>query len=175
MNDSKQDIENIDISYASEIQIVEFISRKKLDLGRLVNDVLLANGYRTQVSPFGNDGSVDLLADGGIGPLGFALPRIAVLVKPDTELADPDLAELECFLALSGAANGLFVSWTGFTDTAKTEAHRLFHQAKFWDVSQVIQMLKASYENLSVSLRSDLPLKPVWSIDKSFVDNVVRS
>jgi hypothetical protein len=58
--------------------------------------------------------------------LGFGLPRIAVLVKPGSEMADPNAAELEAFLALSGAAQGLFVSWIGFTDAAKKEAARLF-------------------------------------------------
>ncbi len=126
---STPNIEDLDVKMVSETQIVEFISRNKISLSRLVNEILLAIGYQTRVSQFGNDGSVEILADGKIGPLDFALPRIAVLVKPDIDLANPDLAELETFMALSGAANGLFVSWIGFTDLAQKEAGRLFHQA----------------------------------------------
>jgi predicted Mrr-cat superfamily restriction endonuclease len=149
---STLDIENLDIAMLSETQIVEFISRNKLDLSRLVNETLIANGYKTRVSQFGNDGSVDILAEGKIGPFGFTLPRIAVLVKPDIDLADPDLAELEAFMTLSSAANAMFVSWTGFTDASKAEAGRLFHQAKFWDVSQLVNVLKANFEKVSNSL-----------------------
>lgn len=158
---SMLDIENIDIDLVSETQIVEFISRNELGLSRLVNEVLIASGYRTLVSPFGKDGSVEILADGKIGPLGFVLPRIAVLVRPDIDLASPALTELEEFVALTGAANALFVSWTGFTDLAKKEAGRLFHQTKFWDVSKIVEMLRVSYDHLSDSLKSDLRLTMV--------------
>jgi predicted Mrr-cat superfamily restriction endonuclease len=70
----------------------------------------MAQGYRTSGSPFGDDGSVGMVADGGNGPFGFVLPRIAVLVKSGSEAANPDINEMEKFVALSGAAQGLFVS-----------------------------------------------------------------
>jgi restriction system protein len=163
---STLDIENLDVQMVGESQIVEFISRSEISLSRLVNEILLAIGYETRISSFGKDGSIDILADGVIGPLGFALPRTAVLVKPDIDLADPDLAELEAFMALSSASNGLFVSWTGFTDSARKEAGRLFHQTKFWDVGQVAEMLKANYEKLSDDLKSNFRLKQIFILDR---------
>jgi restriction system protein len=171
---SDLDIEHLNIEMVSATQIVEFISRNELDLARLVEGILIAQGYRTCVSPFGDDGSIELLADRGTGPLGFGLPRIAVLVKPGSEMADPDVNELEKFLALSGAAQGLFVSWIGFTDAAQKEAGRLFHQTKFWDVSQIITELVANYEKLPDRLKSELPLKRIWILGQKKPDRSTR-
>jgi restriction system protein len=98
--------------------------------------------------------------------LDFELARIAVLVKPDIRPADPDVTELETFMALSAASNGLFVSWTGFTDSAQKEAGRLFHQAKFWHVGQVAEMLKVNYHKLSNELKADLRLKQIWALQR---------
>jgi len=132
------DIEHLDVDLVSRTQIVEFISRNEVDLARIVEVILIAQGYRVQVSPFGKYGGVGMVAEGGEGPIGFRLPRIAVLVHPGSEVADPDINELEAFLALSGAAQGLFVSWVGFSDAARAEAGRLFHEAKFWDIGQTV-------------------------------------
>jgi predicted Mrr-cat superfamily restriction endonuclease len=111
-------------------QITEMVSNGKTDLAALVEAVFIAQGYQMRVSPFGNDGSVEMLADGKVGPFGFVLPRIAVLVKSGRELADPDSDYIEMFLGCSGAWQGLFVSPSGFTAGAKKEAGRLFHQGK---------------------------------------------
>jgi hypothetical protein len=67
---------------------------------------MIAQGYRTQASPLGDAGSVCILAYDGIGPLGFPLSRIAVLVTSINQIPDPDINELETFLALGGASNG---------------------------------------------------------------------
>ena len=163
---SDLDIEHLDIEMVSATQIVEFISRNELYLARLVEGILIAQGYRTRVSPFGDDGSFDIAADGGAGPLGFGLPRIAVLVKSGSEAANPDINELKKFAALSGVANGLFVSWIGFTDAAEREAGRLFHQAQFWNVKHLIETLTANYDKISGNLKSYLPLKRIWILDQ---------
>ena len=112
-----------------------------------------------------NDGSIEILADGAIGPFGFGMPRIAALVKAGTDIANPDLDELEVFISRSGARNGLFVSLIGFTETAQREAGRLFHQTKFWDVMHVVGALKSNYEKLSPKFRTDFRLKPIWVLD----------
>ena len=57
---SDLDIEHLNIEMVSATQIVEFISRNGLDLARLVEGILIAQGYRTRVSPFGSDGSIDI-------------------------------------------------------------------------------------------------------------------
>jgi predicted Mrr-cat superfamily restriction endonuclease len=164
IDNSTLEIEGLDISIVSETQIIEFISRKRIDLARLATEILVASGFQTSVSSFGHDGSISILAEGKAGPLGFKLPRIAVLVKPNIEPANPDVRELEAFLALSGAFNGLFVSWTGFTEAAEREACRLFHQAKFWNVGTIVEMLKDNYSLVSNDLKSALPLKRFWAV-----------
>ena len=158
------DIEGLDIPLVSSTQIIEFISRNEIDLGQLVAEILTTQGYQARSSPFGHDGSKEILAQAAIGPLGFVLPRVAALVKPDIDLADPDLSELERFLALSGASNGLFVSSIGFSDAAKKEAGDLFHQSIFWDVEQLVEMLKANYDGLSNELKIALPIKRIWAL-----------
>jgi restriction system protein len=102
------------------------------------------------------------------------LPRIAVLVKSGSEMADPDVNELEKFMALSGAAQGLFVSWIGFTDAAKKEASRLFHQAKFWDVTVIVRELESNYEKISDELKSEFPLKRIWILGQKKPDRSAR-
>ena len=115
-----------------------------------------------------------MVAEGGEGPIGFRLPRIAVLVNPGSEIADPDINELEEFSALSGAAQGLFVSWFGFSKAARTEAGRLFHQAKFWDIGQTVAEWTAVFEKLPVGVRSILPLKQIWILDQTPPDRSSR-
>jgi predicted Mrr-cat superfamily restriction endonuclease len=151
-------------------QIVEFIGYKELNLARRVEEILVAQGYRTQASPFGNDGSVYILADGGLGPFGFALPRVAALVRPINQMLDPDVVELEAFKTLSGSENGLFASWLYFSDETKEEAGRLFNQAEFWDVGGIIRALTANYEKISDESRSYFPLKRIWILDRQKLD-----
>ena len=164
------DILHLQSEFVVATQIVEFISYNKLHLVRLVVGILIAQGYRTQWCPFGDAGSVYILADGGIGPLGFALPRIAVLVRPVSQMTDPDVNELKSFKALSGAANALFVSWLYFSDKTKAEACNLFQQAEFWDVGGIIRAFTENYEKIFDELRSYLPLKQIWILDRRKLD-----
>jgi hypothetical protein len=106
------------------------------------------------------------LADGPIGALGFPLPRIAVLVNSIHESPNPDVNELETFLSLSGAVNGLFVAWWSFSEQAKREAGRLFHHAEFWDLTHIVDALKVNYDKMPSELKSYLPLKRIWILDQ---------
>ena len=168
------DTERLDVDLVSTTQIVEFISRNEVDLARLVEVILIAHGYRVQDSPFGKYGRVSMVAEGGEGPIGFRLPRIAVLVDPGGEIADPDINELEEFSALSGSAQGLFVSWSGFSKAARTEAGRLFHQAKYWDISRIVTEWMAVFEKMPQGVRSILPLKQIWILDQTPPDRSSR-
>jgi hypothetical protein len=84
------------------------------------------------VSPFGNAGDVYISAYDGIGPFGFALPRIAALVRPIDQMEDPGVDELEAFKALSKSENNLFASRLYFSDETQEQARRLFNQTEFW-------------------------------------------
>lgn len=50
------DTEHLDVELVSRTQIVEFISRNEVDLARLVEVILIAQGYRVQASPSGLNG-----------------------------------------------------------------------------------------------------------------------
>ena len=73
--------ETVNLEEAARDEILKFIQTKFTghDLARLVDAVLRAQGYKTEVSPPGPDGGVDILA--GSGPLGFDQPRLCVQVK----------------------------------------------------------------------------------------------
>jgi restriction system protein len=160
------DIEHLDVSLVAETQIVEFISRKRLSLSRMVNEILAAQDFETR-SHVHEDECTEISCCPGKGRLGFVFPSISVLVKSDIEPADPDTKELKAFSLRSGTPYGLFVSWAGFTDSAREEEGQLFQQAIFWDIRQIVEMLKANYERLSTDFKSDLPLKKIWVLQET--------
>ena len=88
------------------------------DLARLVGAVLEAEGYRTEVSPPGPDGGVDILA--GRGPLGFEEPRLCVQVKSSSGHTEvPVLRALQGSMQTFSASQGMLVCWGGFTWTPR--------------------------------------------------------
>jgi len=164
------DILPLDFVTICETQIVEFFSYNELSLARLVEEILIAQGYRTQVSPFGDVGDVYISAYDGIGPLGFGLPRLAALVRPINQMEDPSVDELEAFKASSKSENGLFASWLYFSDETQDHARRSFNQAEFWDINGIIRAITTNYEKLSDELRSYIPLKQIWILDRQKLD-----
>jgi restriction system protein len=166
------DLDIFHLEMILETKIVEFFSYNELSLARLVEEILIAQGYRTQVSPFGDVGDVYISAYDGIGPLGFGLPRIAALVRPINQMEDPSVDELEAFKTLSKSENGLFASWLYFSDETQELARRLFNQAELWDVNGIIRAITTNYEKLSDELRSYVPLKQIWILDRQKLDGV---
>ena len=73
--------DRVNLEEAARDEILQFIQEKFKghDLARLVDAVLRAQGYKTEVSPPSPDGGVDILA--GSGPLGFDQPCLCVQVK----------------------------------------------------------------------------------------------
>ena len=80
--------ETLDISRIAQDQILDHIRLRfpGHSFARLVNAVLEAEGYFTQLSPAGPDGGVDILA--GSGPFGFEGPRLCVQVKATASAVD---------------------------------------------------------------------------------------
>jgi restriction system protein len=164
------DLDIFHLEMMLEIKIVEFFSYNELSLAGLVEGILIAQGYRTQASPFGDAGDVYISAYDGIGPLGFGLPPIAALVRSINQMEDPGVDELVAFKALSKSQNGLFVSWLYFSDETQELAHRLFSHVEFWDVNGIIRAVTTNYEKLSDEIRSDIPLKQIWILDRQKFD-----
>jgi len=130
-------------------------------LARLVNALLNAQGYKTQVSPPGPDGGVDIVA--GWGPMGFDHPRLCVQVKSsDGPMDVKTLRELQGVMKNFGAEQGLFVSWGGFKQSVFTEARQRFFEIRLWDAGNLVEVLLEQYDRLPEDLKAELPLKRIW-------------
>lgn len=135
-------------------------------LARLVAAVLQAKGYVTFVSPPGKDGGVDVLA--GRGPLGFDSPRMAVQVKSGLgKEGAPAIRQLRGAMQNFRAEHGLFVSWGGFTPDAEKEARQHQFDLRLWAQDELIAAMLSVYEELPVAVRAELPLKRIWTLDRT--------
>lgn len=157
--------EEVDVESVARDQIVDFVNRKFKghELSRLVEAVLQAQGYVTEISKPGPDGGVDILA--GTGPMGFGEPRICVQVKSSQSAVDVTvLRGLQGSMTNFGAEQGLLVSWGGFTRAVYDEARLNFFKVRLWDSSDLIKAILKNYDNLSDSLQAELPLKRIWAL-----------
>jgi restriction system protein len=144
---------------------VAYISQKFRghDLPRLVDEILRARGYHTQLSPAGPDGGVDIIA--GRGAMGFDPPRACVQVKSSDSPVDVGvMRELQGVMKSFGAEQGLLVSWGGFKNSVLSEARRLFFEIRLWDAGDVVNALLEDYERMSAELQAELPLKRIWAM-----------
>lgn len=149
----------------SQDQILKAVGRKFRghDLARLVNEVLKAQGYQTQLSPVGPDGGVDIVA--GRGPMGFDPPRLCVQVKSSDDPVDVKvLRELQGVMQNVSAEQGLLVAWGGFRQSVVAEARRLFFNLRLWDSGDLVREVLAYYEQLPKDLQAELPLKRIWAL-----------
>src|SRR5690606_14991330 len=106
-------------------QISDYIGRKfkGRKMEQLVEAILKAQGYETNLCPEGADGGVDILA--GRGAMGFDAPRLCVQVKSgDSPLGREILDQLQGVMHKFKADHGLLVSWGGFKSTTIEEARR---------------------------------------------------
>ena len=134
-------------------------------LAALVGALLETEGYKAVISPPGADGGVDILA--GKGPLGFDAPRLVVQVKSQDSAVDVSvLRELQGVMRQYNADRGLLVAWGGVTKALSREAQRLFFEIRIWDSGDVIRTLQQNYDNVSETLRADLPLKRICALSE---------
>lgn len=161
--DEPQPIFDIE-EYARDL-IRTHIARKfrSHELARLVDALLKAQGYQTHVSPPGPDGGVDIIA--GRGPMGFDPPRLCVQVKSSDQPLDVrPLRELSGVMKTFGAEQGLFVSWGGFKQSVRTEAHKQYFEIRLWDAGNLMDVLLEYYDQLPADLKGELPLKRMWRL-----------
>ncbi|MBA2133974.1 restriction endonuclease [Capillibacterium thermochitinicola] len=155
----------VDLEEYSRDQIRSYISKnfKGHELTRLVAAILQAQGYQVKVSPEGPDGGIDIIA--GKGPLGFDPPRLAVQVKSSELPVDVKvLRELQGVMKNFGAEQGLFVSWGGYKKSVLNEAARLYFEIRLWESDDIIQMLQKYYDQLPEEIKTELPMKRVWTL-----------
>ena len=155
----------VDIETIARDQIARLIMAqfKGHGLARLVDALLRAQGYTTYISPEGPDKGIDILA--APGPLGFGEPRICVQVKSGSSPLDrPTLDQLIGTMQNVQAKQGLLVSWGGFKSTVDKEEAQQFFRVRLWDQDELIDQILAHYDRLDEDLRTDLPLKRIWTV-----------
>ena len=164
--DASLDANNsIDIERIARDEILQRISARFRGhaLERLVDAVLTAQGFTTQLAPEGTDGGVDIV--GGKGPLGLEAPKICVQVKSSDEPADVGvLREMQGVLSTFGAELGLIISWGGFRRSVLQESRRHFFKIRLWDAGDLVTAVLENYERLPEDIQKDLPLKRIWML-----------
>ena len=160
----KPDVDT-DLDLLGRAQIAKTITQKFKGhgLARLVDAILRAQGYTTYISPEGPDKGIDILASPG--PLGFGNPRICVQVKSsDVPVDSPTLNQLIGSMQNVQADQGLLVSWGGFKSSIDKEIPAQFFRVRLWGQDDLIDELLANYDKLDEDLRTDIPLKRIWTV-----------
>ena len=154
-----EEIELIDIEMYAKDEITKYINSKFKGhgLARLVEAVLIAQGYTTQVSPPGPDGGVDILASAG--SLGFDGPKICVQVKSSSSQIDVRvLRELRGVMSRVRADQGLLIAWGGFNSKVVQEAKDDFFCIRLWDSGKLLEVVFKYFEKFDEDLKAELPL-----------------
>ena len=165
--DSSDSTERLNLQEYAHDEIMSFIGRKFAGhgLADLINAVLTAQGFHTEVSPPVPDGGVDIIA--GKGPMGFDSPRLCVQVKSGDSQQDVKvIRELHGTMKEMKADQGIFVSWGGFKRSVLTDSRRQFFEMRLWDAGNVVDAVMKYYDQFPEDLKAELPLKRIWTLVK---------
>ena len=122
----------------------------------LVAALLRAMGYRTQMTPKGGDGGVDIYAspDG----LMFKEPRIRAEVKH--RKGKMDVKDIQKLLSAKRGARGLYVSTGGFKSGALDVARR--EEITTLNLEQLTEQVIEHYDNFDAEGRKLLPMQKLY-------------
>lgn len=130
-------------------------------LTALIAEILRALGYTCEVSPAGPDFGVDILA--GRGPIGLDSPTLVVEVKSEHgQIGVPVLNQLQGAVSSHQADQALLVAWGGLNKQAEQLRMTQRLKIRVWTDEEVLDRLFETYERLSESTRSLVPLKRAW-------------
>lgn len=144
-------------------QISDYIGRKfkGRKLETLVEAILKAKGYETNLCREGADGGVDILA--GRGAMGFDQPRLCIQVKSsDNPVGREVFDQLQGIMPKFQAEYGILVSWGGFKSTVIEEARRNFFKIRLWNDQKLVEEIQEIYEKLPKEIQAELPLQQTW-------------
>lgn len=153
-----------DLERTGKDHIVRLIERrfKGHRLTTLVAAILRAQGFSVWQSPEGADGGVDILASNGV--MGFGEQAICVEVKSGTGLVDrPTVDKLLGAMRKFNANQGLFVAWGGYRGNVQKELASSFFCLRLWNQNDLLDQLFSYYDRLDESIKSELPLKRIWT------------
>lgn len=156
---------SFDLQRYAQDQIARWITENFAGhkLQDLVAAVLDAHGYVVDTPPKGPDGGVDVRA--GRGPLGLDSPRIIGQVKSEpSPVGGPVVQQLQGAMSAHGADQGLLVALGGLTPQARQMLNHQRFSIRVWDSDALIEAVLEVYERLSESIRSQLPLRRIWSL-----------
>lgn len=154
-----------DLTLAANDQIVAHIQSRfhGHSLAKLVNAVLVADGWATKLSPPGPDGGIDIFA--GRGPFGLDAPRLCVQVKSQNSPADVTVYRtLQGAMQSYKAEQGLLVCWGGFNKVVLNEARQGHFTVRLWESRDLVEAIYRTYEKLPAEIQAELPLKRVWML-----------
>lgn len=154
-----------DLALAAHDQIVARIQSTFTghDLTRLVEAVLIAEGWTTKSSPPGPDGGVDILA--GRGTFGLDAPFLCVQVKSQQNPADVTVYRNLLGTMKSFDANqALLVCWGGFNNVVLKEAKHNHFAIRLWESRDLVEAIYRTYDRLPAEIQAELPLKRVWTL-----------
>lgn len=169
--DSDETSAPVDIEQTSMDQISRLILAKYKGhgLATLVRAIFQAQGYTVHQSPPGPDGGVDLLA--APDAFGFGNPRLCVQVKStDSPVERTVLDQLIGTMQNFHAEQGLLISWGGFKQSVERERASKFFRVRLWNRNDLIENFLLHYDKLDEALRSELPLKRIWTIAASDIE-----
>ncbi len=157
---SAVDIEQYALDRLSAHLIETFAGHRMQDL---VAAVLEAEGFTCTVPPPGPDGGVDVLA--GTGPLGLDEPRLVVQVKSEAgAVGSPVVQQLMGAMNSHQTSQGLLVAWGGITKQARQLLANQYFRVRVWSSAELLEALFRTYERLPEDIRTEVPLKRVWSL-----------
>jgi restriction system protein len=144
----------------SEIQ-THLSNMNPYDFQDMVAGLLRGMGYHVSwVSPPGTDKGVDVIAHQD--PLGVQGGRIKVQVKRRTDKIN--VGEIRSFMALLGEDDvGIFVTTTGFTADAETEARsQEKRKLMLLDSRRLFDLWVEHYDDIPEVQRRLFPLRPIY-------------
>lgn len=129
----------------------------------LVAAVLTAEGFTCKVPPAGPDQGVDVLA--GTGPLGLDEPRLVVQVKSEAgAVGSPAVQQLLGAMHTHQTTQGLLVAWGGISKPAEQLLSNQYFRVRVWSSKELLEAVFRNYDRLSEEIRSELPLKRIWTL-----------
>jgi restriction system protein len=161
----ESDAQGYDLALAANDQIVAHIQRRFHGhaLAKLVNAVLVADGWSTKLSPPGPDGGIDIFA--GRGPFGLDAPRLCVQVKSQNSPADVTVYRtLQGSMQSYKAEQGLLVCWGGFNKVVLNEARQGHFTVRLWESRDLVEAIYRTFDKLPAEIQAELPLKRVWML-----------
>jgi restriction system protein len=132
-----------------------------VELARLVEAVLQAQGYRTHRRAPDAGGAVTILA--GRGVMGLERPRVCVQVHTSALPQSADaVKDFQASVQNHDADQGLMVAWRGFHGVAVAESRQRYFHLRLWDDEDLMDAVMDVYEGLPVAIQASLALRKIW-------------